>query len=446
MTKAKPLVVFAEPGAVMREQALLSKNLSDGEPVDVLCHADDLAKVNGWGGAVYTYSGGNLAPCRKDLDVLRERLALPARSATLLPVTAGDAPPHVVTTLGLLGAGTVVALSPGGSRRLRAPCPAHASPSNGATLVLKACGGIGNMVLLTPLLHAALQQGWRTVFCPLSDLDGGSLALLFQDAAPGLEVLEPERVDEVTADWTLNVEAHGLQREGDFHHNPYKVGVPGHEPTFSARFFRNVTGVACDLTKTFVGGDPATTPPHLRDRIVVCPGSKAGWDAKRWPHMNALLRVLDAPLVLCKPQDLALYRKTPHLTPLDAPNATYLTDLNLLEAASLLRTARAVVANDCGMAHVAAAAGAPTLILFGPSSLEKNRHPRSNVRNVHLGLECQPCQGQRHGPGRLGPGDWWCEKKFQCLEGLCVEQVLYHLNRLLKQSSTRNTRCAQPGS
>jgi hypothetical protein len=304
------------------------------------------------------------------------------------------------------------------------------------SVLLKACAGIGNLVLLTPLLNTCLELGLRTMFCPISDLDGASLASLFRNSSSRLQLVAPSEVLDIPADLILNVEAHKFAGQDDFHHNPYRIGISGHEPGFAAKFFENITGVSVDISRTFVGGNPDDVPAGLRNRVIVCPGSKSGWDSKRWPHMDDLLRRLDKPVVLCRDADLRAYRDLEFLTAITAPNATRMTDLTLFQAASLLRTASMVIANDCGMAHVAAATGVPTFILFGPSSLEKNRHPRTNVLSLSLGLDCQPCQGANSGPGQLGSGAYSCIRGYRCLAELTVEKVLAALAALTSAPQT----------
>ena len=54
-----------------------------------------------------------------------------------------------------------------------------------------------------------------------------------------------------------------------------------------------------------------------------------------------------------------------------APHRTHLRDLSLLEAARVLAGAVTYVGNDSGITHLAAALGAPTLAVFGPTDPEQ---------------------------------------------------------------------------
>lgn len=109
---------------------------------------------------------------------------------------------------------------------------------------------------------------------------------------------------------------------------------------------------------------------------IVALGPTANWGGKVWPAENfvGLFRALQAgplagarALILAGPggQERALAQPV-----LDAlPDAIDLCGmLTLSEAAACLARARLFIGNDSGLMHLAAAAGTPTLGLFGPTS------------------------------------------------------------------------------
>ncbi len=422
------VLIFPEKGITEQERHVLKQARHKYDIV--LCHEEDRETVSVIGADIRTYDGGNLSPCRDDLHELSHVLD-PVQHPSVHVASAKEAiAPYIVTALRLRGYQDVVRVGENGSSRQTIPPLPDRNKIR--SLLLKANGGIGNIVLTTFMLSASLEQGWETYFCPLSDIDGGSLGDLFAGAGPEkLHIIEPDDLSSITADITLNIEDHAHRSEEDFSHAPFRVGIPGHEPGFAARFFENATGVRPDPSKTFIGGDKLNVDPKLRGRIIVCPGSKTGWDSKRWPHMDALLRQLGAPIVLCRQGDLDAYTSLDFLSPITASNAKYITNMSLAEAASLLKSAQAVVANDCGPAHMAAAAGVPTLVLFGPSSKEKNEHIRPNTRYMSLELNCQPCQGASTGPGTLGPGQYACRQNYRCMADLNVDRVLKEIRNMI---------------
>ncbi len=128
--------------------------------------------------------------------------------------------------------------------------------------------------------------------------------------------------------------------------------------------------------------------------LLVLPGS--GSSAKNWPAENfaALVRSL-APrirsLVVLGPAEAALeavYAKdwSKHgdtevvanrsVCP-DADGPRVIANLQLAEVAALARLARGFVGNDSGVSHLAAAAGAPGLAIFGPTDPARWRPGRT---------------------------------------------------------------------
>jgi len=90
-----------------------------------------------------------------------------------------------------------------------------------------------------------------------------------------------------------------------------------------------------------------------------------------------------------------------------------LTDL----VAALLRC-RAVVSNDTGAAHLSAALGRPTVVLYGPTDPRKTGARGPAVRHVRVGCFCQPCGYQD------------CPLDHRCMEELGAEPVLQALEEL----------------
>lgn len=98
--------------------------------------------------------------------------------------------------------------------------------------------------------------------------------------------------------------------------------------------------------------------------MIVLPGS--GSIAKNWPAENfvALATTLAArirPLVILGPAESAL---EPIFTASGLPSIVH---LDLAEVAALARLSGCFVGNDSGVSHLAAAAGAPGLAIFGPT-------------------------------------------------------------------------------
>lgn len=114
--------------------------------------------------------------------------------------------------------------------------------------------------------------------------------------------------------------------------------------------------------------------PQGRAALVLAP--TANWAGKAWPaeRFAELARRLTAPggplpggavLVIGGPGEEAL--AAPVLAGLPAGQRVDLVGLDLLTSYALFRRAKLFVGNDSGLMHLAAAAGIPTLGLFGPT-------------------------------------------------------------------------------
>jgi ADP-heptose:LPS heptosyltransferase len=76
---------------------------------------------------------------------------------------------------------------------------------------------------------------------------------------------------------------------------------------------------------------------------------------------------------------------------------------NLSHQCSILGCADVLVANDGGLAHVGAAIGVPTYVLFGPTVRKKNLPPTASLIETTATVDCMPCQYTRAKPGGRHP-------------------------------------------
>lgn len=110
---------------------------------------------------------------------------------------------------------------------------------------------------------------------------------------------------------------------------------------------------------------------------VLAVGPTANWPGKQWPaerfaELAQRLTVPDGALAQARVAILAAGHERDQAQPvIDALPAERVLDLvgvvDLPTAAACLKRCRAFVGNDSGLMHLAAAAGTPTLGLFGPS-------------------------------------------------------------------------------
>ena len=153
--------------------------------------------------------------------------------------------------------------------------------------------------------------------------------------------------------------------------------------------------------------------------IIFCPGAEYG-PAKRWPahHFAAVAQKVDAGgaavWILGSAKDAAVGDEIVHLSGNKARNLCGQTQLG--QAIDLIASAHAVVTNDSGLMHVAAALDRPLVALYGSSSPGYTPPLSARAKIVTLHLECSPCFKRTCPLGHL-----------RCLEDITPERVLAEL-------------------
>lgn len=96
-------------------------------------------------------------------------------------------------------------------------------------------------------------------------------------------------------------------------------------------------------------------------------------------------------------------------------------------AAELMRACRVLVTNDSGLHHVAAAAGVPSVVIFGPTNPRRTGPWMTTSAVVRTGIECSPCFYH-------SSADLTCPRRidFACLREIEVESVKKAVDGLLR--------------
>ena len=165
--------------------------------------------------------------------------------------------------------------------------------------------------------------------------------------------------------------------------------------------------------------------------LALCPGA-AGGPAKRWPavHYGAVASHLVARgwqvwVFGAKGEEGLAQELVTGLAPVARKNVSVLVGRTRLEdVVDLLSCADAVVANDSGLMHIAAALARPLVALYGPTSPQFAPPLTSQCRILRLPLECSPC-GQKICP--LGHG--------RCMWNLKPDRVIQALDGLAGRAS-----------
>ena len=156
--------------------------------------------------------------------------------------------------------------------------------------------------------------------------------------------------------------------------------------------------------------------------VALCPGAEYG-PAKRWPaeYFAEAASKLKArgytPVILGAQSDVPTGLTIEQLSSGAAINLCGKTSLD--DAINLIAGARAVITNDSGLMHVAAALGRPQVALFGSSSPEHTPPLSDAARVMWLKPECSPCFASECPLGH-----------FKCMRELTPAKVLAEFDSL----------------
>jgi heptosyltransferase-2 len=163
--------------------------------------------------------------------------------------------------------------------------------------------------------------------------------------------------------------------------------APPGDQHIATRYLRAIgaSGTPLDASINVTREDRAAAAAHLerlglepREFILVFPGSggrRKNWPVARFVELVGLMERRDGrALVVLGPAEAELERVV-------RGRVATLANLQLREVAGLAAYARAFLGNDSGVSHLAAATGAPGVVLFGPTDPQQWR-PLGNVRTI----------------------------------------------------------------
>ena len=169
-----------------------------------------------------------------------------------------------------------------------------------------------------------------------------------------------------------------------------------------------------------------------RPVLVICPGAEFG-DAKQWPaeHYAAVCQQqIDEGwqvwvLGSAKDSEIATSIRG-RLTAVGQEHCHDLTGrTSLAQAIDLMSLAAAVLSNDSGLMHVAAALGRPIVALYGSTSADFTPPLADNVQLLAIDIDCRPCFERT------------CPLKHKrCLVDLPPQLALAALQQVLAQAGT----------
>lgn len=165
--------------------------------------------------------------------------------------------------------------------------------------------------------------------------------------------------------------------------------------------------------------------------VGVHPGSDAATAAKRW-SLDHFLAVAERVRKI-RPDAQFLFFFGPHDEVLrdrfsrqSAPGVHRAKELPLMDSAGLIARCSTFLSNDSGLMHLAAALTVPTVAIFGPTLPAKNAPIGSQHTVIRESLPCSPCYDGRF-MREQGEGvvfDPPCEGSLDCLKTIPLERVV----------------------
>lgn len=149
-------------------------------------------------------------------------------------------------------------------------------------------------------------------------------------------------------------------------------------------------------------------------RVAIAPGASFG-ASKLWPALS-FARLADRLaaegaeiLIVGSPAEQAVARAV--LVHMQRPAQNLVGRLGLGSLKSVIRRCDLLVCNDAGARHVAVAFGVPSVVLFGPTSVDKTNLNLDQVTALETDVSCRPCYARE------------CPIDHRCMTRLEVESV-----------------------
>lgn len=297
----------------------------------------------------------------------------------------------------------------------------------GAILVNLA-SGIGNIVLATPLVLSLARHGF--IVDLLVDADYHGVEALFD----GWDAVRHVYVGPGDSS-AIALYEHVAAAIPPFYWRRFRSRYEGlnvYRPP-DALFYENEQAYYLQFARA-LGCDVSNPPTYYlparnvqrTETIVLAPGSKpVEMATKRWPYYAELAAQLGDVTFVGTADDLLRFDRSRMQVPGNVHSVVGC--LSLGDTVSLLASARAVVANDSGLGHVAGALGTPTILLFGPTPNSTLGVLPQNVTVLRSGLPCEPCW--------FGARFRACSHQIDCLRQLSIKSVIREIDLLTSGAS-----------
>jgi heptosyltransferase II len=270
--------------------------------------------------------------------------------------------------------------------------------------------------------HRGIRGLWK--FCRLLAMERFDMAILFQNAIEAAIMAKLARIKTrvgystdgrgilLTHGIRVTKETHGLHHTQYYMNMLAEVGIP--------RTGQELRLQCTDEEMRWAGGVLGTGK-----WVAINPGAAYG-SAKRW-YPERFAQVADAlatdygyeSLLVGGPGEAAIGSEIESGMCSKVLNLIGRTSVRQLMA--LLASVQLVITNDSGPMHVAAAFDRPIVALFGPTDHSATSPLCSRFFLARKETECAPCLKRQ------------CPTDHRCMADICVNDVLYAVETLLKQ-------------
>ena len=292
-------------------------------------------------------------------------------------------------------------------------------------------GGIGNIVQATPSINLLSKSGFCVDLC------------LFCNSSQDLDVFKISSVNNLYINKYPDV-FYDYQLVGPFVPTlvkrskiilTSKINYAQHLP--ESEVYRDMIkqiGINIpleDIEINFLNGSDKID----NDTIAIYPGCKSNWSMKRWDKYDALSEKFDKVMVFGTDEDINSHGNPPWINrKYNWPKHVNFYKSSLKNVAHAISQCKFFIGNDGGLSHIAAATGIKTFVLFGPSSIIKNKPLSKNCYAITLNLECSPCQFRKDQNGKqiFASNKNDCPFNLRCMKDMSVNFVFEKINSFLK--------------
>jgi len=296
--------------------------------------------------------------------------------------------------------------------------------------------GIGNFVLFTPALQAmaSMDASGKIDLCtdPIwTDYRKNSLLSLWECLPFINRVLSIKEIDEskyTTWFWTAWTSANTSR---ELFHKKHYYDPPDwnqnveHECDYYMRIARTFYGYKGPTPQQMI--IPSTNPVINKEGkklVVLCDGGFGDIKVfKKWPGYSHFVTELKN---FYPASSVVKIGYGEELKNVDA-DYDYVGKLSMAETAKVISQADIVVSTDSGCMHIADAMNIPLIVLWGGSSMSKNKPIQTICKIIHLGLACQDmCQID---------GSYRVCDSYSCITDITIGEVMFYIRNFFNKGN-----------